>query len=103
MMVQVVGGRCEDAWGPLRSGKTIALSPNRPHLRHPQTRLIQYHDLGHTIKRKPFLPHFFRFRIYRFWVVGWQNIEPWLESRVLKETVTLWPKTCIAAVDVVPC
>ena len=47
--------------------------------------------------------HFFRFRIYRFWVVGRQNIEPWLESRVLKETITLWPKTCIAAVHVVPC
>ena len=41
--------------------------------------------------------------IDRFWAVGRLKIEPWLESRVLKETVTLWPKTCIAAVDVVPC
>jgi FAD-dependent urate hydroxylase len=37
--------------------------------------------------------------IYRFWAVGRLNIEPWLESRVVKETVTLWPKTRIAAVD----
>jgi thioredoxin reductase len=36
--------------------------------------------------------------IDRFWAVGRLNIEPWLESRLMKETVTLWPKTCIAAV-----
>ena len=37
--------------------------------------------------------------IDRFWAVGRLNIEPWLESRVVKETVMLWPKTRIAAVD----
>ena len=36
--------------------------------------------------------------IDRFWAVGRLKIEPWLESRVMKETVTLWPKTRIAAV-----
>ena len=40
--------------------------------------------------------------IDRFWAVGRLNIEPWLESRVMKETVTLWPKTRIAAIDEIP-
>ncbi len=40
--------------------------------------------------------------IDRFWAVGRLNIEPWLESRVMKETVTLWPKTRVAAVDEIP-
>ena len=31
--------------------------------------------------------------------MGRLNIEPWLESRVMKETVTLWPKTRVLDVD----
>jgi thioredoxin reductase len=31
--------------------------------------------------------------------VGRLNIEPWLRSRVAKETVTLWPRTSVGAVD----
>jgi cation diffusion facilitator CzcD-associated flavoprotein CzcO len=37
--------------------------------------------------------------IDRFWAVGRLNIEPWLRSRVMKETVTLWPRTSVGAVD----
>jgi thioredoxin reductase len=35
----------------------------------------------------------------RLWAEGRAKIEPWLESRVMKRTVTLWPKTHIARVD----
>ena len=40
--------------------------------------------------------------IDRFWSVGRLNVEPWLESRVMKETVTLWPRTRVVAADVIP-
>jgi cation diffusion facilitator CzcD-associated flavoprotein CzcO len=39
---------------------------------------------------------------HRFWAMGRLNVEPWLESRVMKETVTLWPKTHVVAVDEIP-
>ena len=38
----------------------------------------------------------------RFWAVGRLHVEPWLEARVLKETVTRWPKTQVVACDELP-
>jgi cation diffusion facilitator CzcD-associated flavoprotein CzcO len=36
---------------------------------------------------------------HRLWAEGRMKIEPWLESRVMKKPVTLWPKTRVARVD----
>ena len=36
---------------------------------------------------------------HRLWAEGRLKVEPWLESRVMKETVTLWPRTQVVAVD----
>ena len=38
----------------------------------------------------------------RFWAVGRLHVEPWLEARVMNETVTLWPKTQVVACDELP-
>jgi cation diffusion facilitator CzcD-associated flavoprotein CzcO len=40
--------------------------------------------------------------IDRFWSVGRLRVEPWLESRVMKETVALWPRTRVVAADAIP-
>ncbi len=34
---------------------------------------------------------------YRLWAEGRLKVEPWLESRVLKDTVKIWPKTQVVA------
>ncbi len=36
---------------------------------------------------------------HRFWAEGRLKVEPWLESRVMKETVKLWPKTQLAVCE----
>jgi hypothetical protein len=36
---------------------------------------------------------------HRLWAEGRLKIEPWLESRVMKKTITLWPRTHVARVD----
>ena len=38
----------------------------------------------------------------RFWAVGRLHVEPWLEARVMTETVTRWPKTQVVACDELP-
>jgi thioredoxin reductase len=39
---------------------------------------------------------------HRFWAEGRQKVEPWLESRVMKGTVKLWPNTQVVSCDVLP-
>ncbi|MGR8979507.1 MAG: NAD(P)-binding domain-containing protein [Gammaproteobacteria bacterium] len=39
---------------------------------------------------------------HRFWAEGRLKVEPWLESRVMKETVKLWPNTQVIACDGLP-
>jgi thioredoxin reductase len=39
---------------------------------------------------------------HRLWAEGRLKIEPWLESRVMKEMVHLWPNTVLAGCDVLP-
>ncbi len=39
---------------------------------------------------------------YRLWAEGRLKVEPWLESRVMKDSVTLWPRTCLSRVDAAP-
>jgi cation diffusion facilitator CzcD-associated flavoprotein CzcO len=34
---------------------------------------------------------------YRLWAEGRLKVEPWLEARVRRDTITLWPKTRVAA------
>jgi len=36
---------------------------------------------------------------HRLWAEGRLKVEPWLEPRVMKRTITLWPKTQLVAVD----
>src|SRR5262249_25147919 len=36
---------------------------------------------------------------HRLWAEGRLKVEPWLEPRVMKRTITLWPKTQVVAVD----
>lgn len=39
---------------------------------------------------------------HRLWAEGRLKVEPWLESRVMKETVKLWPNTEVASCDELP-
>ena len=39
---------------------------------------------------------------YRIWAQGRLKVEPWLEPRVMKETVTLWPRTHLEAAGELP-
>lgn len=39
---------------------------------------------------------------YRLWAEGRLKLEPWLESRVMKDSVTLWPRTRLARADATP-
>ena len=39
---------------------------------------------------------------HRFWAEGRLKIEPWLESRVMKETIRLWPNTQVVSCDALP-
>jgi FAD-dependent urate hydroxylase len=38
----------------------------------------------------------------RLWAEGRLKVEPWLESRVMQETVTLWPKTQLVSAGELP-
>ncbi|HET9001190.1 MAG TPA: dimethylaniline monooxygenase, partial [bacterium] len=38
----------------------------------------------------------------RLWAEGRLKVEPWLEPRVMKDAVTLWPKTQLAAAGLLP-
>jgi FAD-dependent urate hydroxylase len=39
---------------------------------------------------------------HRLWAEGRLKVEPWLESRVLKETTQLWPRTQVAGCEQLP-
>jgi thioredoxin reductase len=39
---------------------------------------------------------------HRLWAEGRLKVEPWLESRVMKETVKLWPNTQVVSCDELP-
>ena len=39
---------------------------------------------------------------YRFWSEGRLKVEPWLEARVMKETVKIWPNTQVISCDEQP-
>jgi FAD-dependent urate hydroxylase len=39
---------------------------------------------------------------HRLWAEGRLKVEPWLESRVLKETTQLWPRTQVARCEQLP-
>ena len=39
---------------------------------------------------------------HRLWAEGRLKVEPWLESRVVKETVKLWPNTQVVSCDELP-
>lgn len=39
---------------------------------------------------------------HRLWAEGRLKVEPWLESRVMKETVKLWPNTQVTSCDELP-
>ncbi|MGR8999821.1 MAG: FAD-dependent oxidoreductase, partial [Gammaproteobacteria bacterium] len=39
---------------------------------------------------------------HRFWAEGRLKIEPWLESRVMKETVKIWPDSQVVSCDELP-
>ena len=38
----------------------------------------------------------------RFWAEGRLKVEPWLESRVVKETIKLWPNTQVVSCEEMP-
>lgn len=39
---------------------------------------------------------------HRFWAEGRLKVEPWLESRAMKETVKIWPDSQVVSCDVLP-
>jgi thioredoxin reductase len=39
---------------------------------------------------------------HRMWAEGRLKVEPWLESRVLKDTIKLWPRTQVVKCDKLP-